>query len=78
MRTQDLIAALVADVQAQETPLARALILALVGGAVVSLALFLALIGPRPDFAAASQTLRFDMKFLDAAVWAAPAFALCL
>ena len=78
MKTDDLIAALAADARAQERPIAVALALALAAGAAVSLALFTALIGPRPDVLAAMHTVRFDLKFLNTLAWATPSFLLCL
>ena len=77
MKTDDLIAALAADAAPQERPIGRSLVWALVGGALVSLALFSALLGPRPDLGQALRTLRFDLKFLDALAWAAPSFLFC-
>ena len=78
MKTEDFITTLAADAKALEGPLGRALALAFGAGALVSLAWFLALIGPRPDFMEAMHTMRFDLKFVDALCWATPAFLLCL
>ena len=78
MKTEDLIAALAADAKALDKPLGRSLVIALGAGALVSLAWFMALIGPRPDFMDAMQTMRFDLKFIDALCWATPTFLLCL
>jgi len=77
MNTDDLIAALAADATPQERPIGQALAWALAGGALLSLALFAALLGPRPDALGALRTLRFDLKFLEAAAWAAPSFLFC-
>ena len=78
MKTDNLIAALSADAKALDKPLGLSLVVALGAGALVSLAWFLALIGPRPDFMDAMHTMRFDLKFIDAFCWATPAFFLCL
>ena len=78
MKTEELIAALAADAKALEKPLGRSLVIALGAGGLVSLAWFIALIGPRPDFMDAMHTMRFDLKFIDALCWATPAFLLCL
>ena len=78
MKTEDLIAALAADAKALDKPLGRSLVIALGAGALVSLAWFMALIGPRPDFMDAMHTMRFDLKFIDALCWATPTLLLCL
>jgi hypothetical protein len=78
MRTSDLISALAADANAPVRPIGRWLALALGLGALVSLALFMSLIGPRPDVMGAMHTMRFDMKFVDTLALLTPAFFLCL
>ena len=78
MNTDDFIAALSADSALKGPSLSRRLAFALALGAGASLALFLALIGPRPDAAQAMRTMRFDLKFLDTLALLAPAFFLCL
>lgn len=78
MNTDDFIAALSADAALKGPSLARRLVFALALGACASLALFLALVGLRPDAAQAMRTVRFDLKFLDTLALLAPAFLLCL
>lgn len=78
MKTSDLISALAADTGTPVRPIGARLALALGLGALVSLALFLALIGPRPDAMGALRTMRFDLKFLDTLALLAPSFLLCL
>ncbi len=78
MNTNDLISALAADARAREAPIGRALALALGAGALVSLALFLTLIGPRPDVMNAVHTVRFDLKFVDTLAWLTPSLLLAL
>ena len=57
MKTSDLISALAADAGAPVTPIGPRLALALGVGALISLALFLAMIGPRPDVMHAMHTM---------------------
>lgn len=78
MRTDDFIGALSADVGVSGLSLKRRAGLALALGACVSLAVFMATMGPRPDIADAARTMRFDLKFLDTLALLAPAFILCL
>ena len=78
MKTADLIAALAAEPPPPPLRLGRRVGLALVGGAAVSAALFMALLGPRPDFMAAAHTMRFDLKFVDALALLAPSALLAL
>lgn len=61
MKTDDLIKALAAD-PLVEPPVERSLWSALALGLAVSALVFLATLGPRPDFAQAIETLRFVMK----------------
>jgi len=68
MKTDDLIRALAAD-PVPAPPVERALWPALALGLAASVILFLATLGPRPDFAQAAETLRFVIK---------PAFPLIL
>lgn len=76
MKTADLVNSLAADAIAP-VRLGRRLGLALALGAAASLALFMAGLGPRPDFAEAARTVRFDLKFVDALALAAPSALLC-
>jgi hypothetical protein len=78
MKTSDLISALAADSATPVRPIGPRLAIALALGGLVSLALFLAMIGPRHDAMSAMRTMRFDLKFLDTLAWLAPSFFLCL
>jgi hypothetical protein len=78
MKTSDLIASLAADSRAPTLPLKRRLAVAFGAGALVSLALFMAMVGPRPDVMSAMHTMRFDLKFLDTLALLAPSYFLCL
>ena len=64
MRTNEFINTLVADHAAQPTPkpVVSHLVVALVGGLVISAALLLMTLGMRPDIVAALVTWRFDLK----------------
>ncbi len=77
MKTEQLVAALVADRTAGGRPLTRTLSLALLAGGVMSLGLFLATLGPRKDLAPALETWRFDLKLVLLAVALVLAFFLC-
>jgi hypothetical protein len=72
MRTSQLIDALAADRTSRGLSLGARFCLALCAGALVSACLFFAAIGPRPDFALAAHTLRFDLKFIEALALALP------
>jgi hypothetical protein len=72
MKTADLINALAAEAAAPPARLGRRVALALAVGAAISATLFMAALGPRPDFAAAARTIRFDLKFVDALALLAP------
>jgi hypothetical protein len=78
MKTEDFILALSADAALRGPSLARRVGLALALGACISLALFVAALGWRPDIAVAARTVRFDLKFLDTLALLAPAALLCL
>ena len=78
MRTEDLIAALAADTKAPVVPIGRRLAFALGAGAVVSAALFMTALGPRPDIAEAARTVQFDLKFVDTLALLLPSALLCL
>ncbi len=77
MKTEDFIATLSADA-APAPALQRRVVTALAIGALLSLVLFMAVIGPRPDVRTAMHTMRFDLKFLDTLTLLAPALLLCL
>ena len=62
MKTDDLVAVLVADRAASGRSFARGLVLALLTGGLLSLGLFFAVLGLREDLAAALATWRFDLK----------------
>jgi hypothetical protein len=64
MRTQELIAALARDALPREPSPGRAIALALAAGAAGGLLVFLVLLGPRHDFAAALHSPRFVLKFV--------------
>lgn len=64
MKTEDLIAALAADGASVEPPVSRRAAAALLLGAMIAAVLFAILIGPRPDWRAAVETVRFPFKFL--------------
>jgi hypothetical protein len=66
-----LIGALVADGETRTAPLGSSLALAEAGGAILSAALFAAVLGPRPDVMAALATPRFLLKFAECAALAA-------
>jgi len=63
MKTEQLIAALVAD-RTRGRSLAQRLALAMLGGGLLSLLLFLATLGPRHDLGPALATWRFDLKLI--------------
>jgi hypothetical protein len=64
MRTDDLIDRLAASPARRGMSPDQLLALAIGGGLLVVATAFAALIGPRPDIAAALQTWRFDSKFV--------------
>jgi hypothetical protein len=78
VRTSEFIAALSADPVPEPIRLGRRVAVALVIGFVGSVALYLLLLGPRPDIAAASETMRFPLKFVDAFAFALPSLLLTL
>lgn len=78
MKTEDLIARLAADPVPHGARPRTLLALAVAGALLVVAAAFFGLIGPRPDFAEALQTWRFDYKFLVTLVLAASATAVLL
>ncbi len=78
MKTSELIAALAADPVCPPVHLGRRVAAGVTLGLLVSLELYLLLVGPRPDFVAAVQTVRFNLKFVDAVALAAPSLLLAL
>lgn len=64
MKTDDLIAVLVADGAGPEASVARRAATALLLGALFAAIAFAVLIGPRPDWRAAIETVRFPLKFV--------------
>jgi hypothetical protein len=77
MKTEQLVAALVADRASGARPPTRGLVLALLAGGVISLALFLAAFGPRADLGPALATWRFDIKVMAVLLALILAFRLC-
>jgi hypothetical protein len=78
VRTSELIAALSADPVPEPIRLDRRVMAALAIGFVASLAIYALFMGPRPDIAAAARTVRFNLKFVDAAAFALPSLLLAL
>jgi hypothetical protein len=78
VKTSDFISALAADPVPEPIRLGRRLAAALAIGFVCSVALYCLLLGPRPDVAAASGTMRFWMKFVDSFAFALPTLLLTL
>jgi hypothetical protein len=64
MKTEELVAALSADAASVEPPLGRRAALALAIGVLVAAVAYAVLIGPRPDWRAALDTVRFPFKFV--------------
>jgi hypothetical protein len=78
VKTSELIAALAADPVPEPIRLGRRVAVALVVGLAASVALYWLLLGPRPDIAAACDTMRFWLKFVDSAAFALPTLLLML
>ncbi len=78
MKTSEFIAALTADPIPEPIRLGRRVAVALVIGLAVSVALYWVMLGPRPDVAAASETMRFWLKFVDSFAFALPSLLLTL
>ena len=78
MRTSEFIAALSADPVPEPIRLGPRVAAALVIGLVPSVALYVLLLGPRRDIAAASDTMRFWLKFVDSFAFALPTLLLTL
>jgi hypothetical protein len=77
LKTEQLVAALVADRAGGARSSTRGLALGLLAGGVISLGLFLAALGPRHDLAAALATWRFDLKIAVLLLALFLAFRLC-
>jgi hypothetical protein len=77
VKTEHLVQALVADQARGDRSLGRLLAVALLAGGVISLVLFLATLGPRPDLVPALSTWRFDLKVALVAAALGVAFVLC-
>jgi hypothetical protein len=73
VKTENLIAALVADGPSIEAPIGRKVALALACGFALSTALFFWQLGWRPDIGEARGTLRFLFKFVITAALVVPA-----
>jgi hypothetical protein len=78
VKTSEFIAALAADPVPASIRLGRRVAAGIALGLIVSLAIFALLIGPRPDIAAAAQTPRFLLKFVDSFAFALPSLLLTL
>ncbi len=78
MRTSEFIAALAADPVPEPIRLGRRVAVALVVGLAASVALYVLMLGPRPDIAAACDTMRFWLKFVDSFAFALPTVLLTL
>ena len=76
MKTSELIAALAADPIPEPIHLGRRIASALALGFLGALILYALIVGPRPDFAEAIGTIRFDLKFVDALALALPSILL--
>lgn len=64
MKTEQLVASLVADRAGSAKPLGRSVGWAVLAGVLVSLAIFAIEFGPRVDLSAAYATWRFDLKLV--------------
>jgi hypothetical protein len=78
VKTSDFISALAADPVPEPIRLGQRVAAALAIGFLGSVALYCLLLGPRPDVAAASGTMRFWMKFVDSFAFALPTLLLTL
>jgi hypothetical protein len=76
MKTDDLISRLSADQPPPQRPAGQSLALAAVLAIICAAGVMLLSIGPRPDFAAALGTWRFDMKFVVTLTLASSAYFL--
>lgn len=78
MKTEQLVASLVADRAGSAKPLGRSVSRAVLAGALVSLVIFAIEFGPRVDLAAAFATWRFDLKLVLVLASLMAASAACL
>lgn len=76
MKTSELIAALSADPKPEPIRLDRRLLGGLALGVAGALVFYGLVLGPRPDFAEALGTVRFNLKFIDALALALPSVLL--
>lgn len=77
MNTDNLIQAIAADAGSPMPSIPKRALAALAVGGLVSLALFLAVVGPRADIDEAMTSVRFMLKYVDAFALLVPAMALC-
>jgi hypothetical protein len=77
MKTSQFIDLLAADPKSQGISLRSQFLLALGFGALTSVVLFMASLGPRADFTTAMHSPRFDLKFVDTLAMASPSALLC-
>jgi hypothetical protein len=78
VKTSELIAALAADPVPEPIRLGRRVAAALAIGFLGSLAIYVLMLGPRPDIAAATETMRFWMKCVVSLAFALPTLLLTL
>ena len=78
MKTSEFIAALAADPVPERIRLGRRVTAALAIGFIGSVALYVLLLGPRPDMVAACGSMRFWLKFVDSFAFALPSLLLAL
>ena len=78
MKTSEFIAVLTADPIPEPIRIGRRVAVALVVGFAASVTLYVLLLGPRPDVAAACETMRFWLKFVDSFAFALPSLLLTL
>jgi hypothetical protein len=78
VKTSEFIAVLAADPVPEPIRLGRRVAAALAIGFLGSLAIYVLMLGPRPDMAAASETMRFWMKCVDSVAFALPSILLTL
>ncbi len=78
MKTSEFIAALAADPVPKPIRLGRRVAAALAIGFAGSVAIYFLRLGPRPDIAAACDTMRFWLKFVNSFAFALPTLLLTL